>query len=54
MYWATCTNEVHAGKTRRLPSQVNAQENKMSLIHEAIMEILRPLADGGSSRLEVE
>lgn len=48
VYWLTGTDEVHAKETRRFSSQGNEGQNKMSLLQDAIMKILRPLADAES------
>lgn len=54
VYWFTATDEVLAKGTLRLSSRVNARQNKMPLLHDALMGILTPLADAASAIFEVD
>lgn len=49
MYWIASTDEVHSEETRLFSLQMNAREKKMSLLDDAMIKILRTLADGGSA-----
>lgn len=54
VYLFTGADANPARETQRFSPQVNARQNKMHLLHDAMMEILRPLADAGSASLEKE
>lgn len=54
VYWFKASDEVQGKETRRFSSEVNERQKNMSLLHEVMMEILRPLPEAGSASLEVK
>lgn len=54
MYWPTGTDEVHSEETWRFFSLLNARQNEMSLLHDAMMEILRLLPGDRSAIVEAD
>lgn len=54
MYLFSGTDDVHVENTWWHSSQVNAVQSKMTLLHDAMMEIVRPLVHAGFASFEVD